>query len=288
MKYLLILLISFAALSCGVTRMEEISQPMVYGNIITHYNDSSGVLKRRFVFTGESCDKRVVQDQYGKKLKRIDGLKEGDSFACYTCFDIDNPKTSMIHTIDYKFGFSYEIDFSKCGFRMFGSYCSKAEIILRQRFADSIPLVFWNKLDKDKGKLIFYMAEDNAAYPYHVSSTLDSIVYDLNSFCSMSEIMEEKDNWRSLLDRYVKVNISPNPFIESFEMSLSADNIEIFVAPIGKTLSFYDEMGNLLKSQQIVLDQVYTFSFPEVKSGKTIYYKITWPDYELSGQIRKQ
>ncbi len=53
------------------------------------------------------------------------------------------------------------------------------------------------------------------------------------------------------------------------------------------TLRFYDDQGNTLLSQPFEINKTYTFSFPEILPGKIIYYRITWEDYIISGQVLK-
>jgi hypothetical protein len=150
-----------------------------------------------------------------------------------------------------------------------------------------LPFVFWGKLNEKTGRQVFYTARDSAAYPYYVPSTLDSLVYDLNRFCSADEVDEERKLEQSVIDRFYKVDITPNPFAETFELTLKVEKAEFLIFNQILTITFYDGSGNTLHTQTIEANKPHTFTIPGLKSGSILHYKITWSDYIISGQLMK-
>jgi|GEM_PF-3382172 len=272
--------------SCHSTKVAEMPEIKVYANFVNHQNDTCGDLCRRIVFTHLPCSARKHTGKNGKLLPQLSEGEESDS-ACFTCKDQINEQAVLFQGIPYKMGFSYMLSMRNAELEMDYAYCSKVSLNLRARFGDSVPFVFWGKLNEKTGRQVFYTARDSTAYPYFVPSTLDSLVYDLSQNCSDDEKSEERKGFQAVIDRYLKVDVTPNPFAESFELTLNAEEAQFVVRNQVLNIAFYDGSGNTLHTQTIEADKPYTFTIPGLKSGSILHYKITWSDYVISGQILK-
>lgn len=272
--------------SCHSTKVAEMPETKVYANFVRHQNDTCGDLCRRIVFTHLPCSARKHTGKNGKLLPQLTEGEQSDS-ACFTCKEQTDVKMAILQGIAYKMGFSYTIYFRNTEFMMAGPYCSKAAFNLRARFGDTVPFVFWGKLNEKTGRQVFYTARDSAAYPYYVPSTLDSMVYDLNHFCTDDEMNEERKFEQELIDKYFKVHVTPNPFAETFELTLNVEKLQYMVYNQVLNIAFYDGSGNTLHTQTIEANKPYTFTIPGLKSGSILHYKITWSDYVISGQLMK-
>ena len=148
-------------------------------------------------------------------------------------------------------------------------------------------IVLWHTVDTVKGVLAFYIAEETNIFPYYKPQRMDSIIYNLNEFCTQRDIDENKKEWRAAGDPQMKVQITPNPFKEDFELELTHQGNILFLQKEPISLIFFDDMGNKFKTKIIESNKKYTFSFPDILPGKTIYYNILWGEYKIAGQILK-
>src|SRR5690606_6201124 len=112
------------------------------------------------------------------------------------------------------------ISLSKARISLENPHCTKDGFFLKDKFGDSTSIVLWSKWNSKKEILVFYMARDTSAYPYYVTSSLDSLVYDLNKICNEEELAQERKDKQSLIEKYCKVDVTPNPFTDNFELTL--------------------------------------------------------------------
>jgi hypothetical protein len=165
--------------------------------------------------------------------------------------------------------------------------CQKPKFNVKEKYGDSQSVVLWDKLNKENGVFTFYWAISSDTFPYYKKKQVDSVSYDLKQFCSDAEKAEQKKMWQELMEKNVEVKISPNPFTEEFECTVSVKSLEGMFKREAFYLGFYNDQGEQLNSRQIELDQPYIFAFPDIKAGKTIYYKVSWSDYKVGGQVLK-
>ncbi len=255
------------------------------GRIIKQNNDSSGALSWRVVWSQKSCDSVILKSKSGKPLpKQTEYNKDSANFTCNEIADTNG---------EYK----YDIEFGGKIFWLFVSAhraytlsskdCYAMSVDYKHSEWDSMEIVFWKKLDQTSGILTCYIARSKDDFPYFDSSKVDSFTYNLKKFCSQEEADENKKFWQSVITENVAVKINPNPFKEGFELTLDCQNICHMLMGTEQLLSLYDDQGNLLLSQTIERNKAYNFSFPEIKSGSIIHYRITWLEFVLGGQVMK-
>ncbi|MEZ4804927.1 MAG: hypothetical protein R2852_05450 [Bacteroidia bacterium] len=109
----------------------------------------------------------------------------------------------------------------------------------------------------------------------------------MENICSDDERLETKRARQAYYDKQYHVKITPNPFKEQFEMQTSFEGWQFFIGEEPQIITFYDDQGNVLKTNTIRPDEVHSYSFPDVPAGKTIFYRITWEEFVISGQILK-
>ncbi len=273
-------------IACKSLKIVDVPE-IVQLRLINHHNDSCSELCSRFVFSHVPCDSLLIRDKFGKLLPLSEPKNVYDS-ACITC-DAFNKGDAFITLVTFEEKqFSITID-AAGGVIISNNGCTKPKQYLLEKYKDSAQSVaFWNKLNASTGRLVFYTAIEAYSPPYFLSYTLDSFVYNLSDFCSSKEQEEERQFMQTIYTKYVKAQISPNPFEEQFEFTLSAGKISGMLQSETFVLTFFDDMGHNLKSKIIKLDTPHAFSFPLVPSGKTIYYKVAWGDYSIGGQIAKR
>lgn len=255
--------------------------------IITQHHDSCKLNCSRYVFSKIPCERVVLKDKHGRVLPNVESNSIGDS-ACFTCSELDK-KAAIMNSVSYE-GKEYNFNvFSEGYLQVFNGNCSKPKVNLLERFKDSNPsVVFWHRIDTTKGKLIYYTAQEAFSPPYYVINTLDSVVYDLINLCTNTEQQEEREAWQSLYTKHVKVQVTPNPFDAQFDLTVSAGKITHLMKTEGMKVTFYDDQGIAIGDRAIELDKAYNFVFPQIASGKIIYYRVTWSDYFVAGQIAKR
>jgi len=226
----------------------------------------------------------LLKDKYGMPLSL---QKEETDTHCYTCTEIESNKEAMMENIKYNHQYFQLITYMDGSVAMYNEHCSKEKKQFLDRWGDSVSVVMWHTLRQETGLLIFYIAEESNTYPYYKPDKIDSVLYNLKEFCSEKEMEEDKKSMQAMFERVMQIQITPNPFKESFELTMHAGKVKMFLYNAQFLLSFFDDSGTPLSSQPIELDKAYHFSFPTIPSGKTIYYRITWDDYLLSGQVKK-
>lgn len=278
------------AASCAVqhTSLEQPETKTVYAVVLRHYNDSCGQLCNRVVFTKIPCEKRRYINSKGKVLKAMQTEADRDSL-CVSCSDMDNPKAVMMEPVAYGNAYEYSLMtyYSRAEISISGPGCTKPVIELRDSLNDPTDYVSWQRLDKQKGLLVLYKAKDTAVFPYYVPHTLDSFVYNLKQFCTDAERLENKQGMQKLAEKYCRAEINPNPFQESIEFTLINEQWTWLTSGKSIELVFLDLNGNTISRSLIEANKPYTFSFPDLKSGSLLFYKISWDEYLLSGQIKK-
>ena len=280
--FILVLLLS----ACRSVKIVE-PQKEVALRLMAQHNDSCTEQCNRFVFSKLPCDAIQLKDKHGKLLPFSEYKEKYDS-ACFTCEELNR-----FGTVLNSFTFSnnqYSIDIYADGrLTVHNSSCQKPMVNLLDKYKDSTQsVVFWKRLNSNNGLLWFYTAIESYTPPYFVLKSLDSFSCDLSNFCSSAEQEEERKSNQSFYNKYIKAQVTPNPFEEQFEFSVSAGKISNMMKADDLSVTFYDDMGIALTSKPIVFDKAYVFSFPEIKSGKRIYYRVSWSDYFIAGQIAKR
>lgn len=255
--------------------------------LMAQHSDSCTALCNRYVYSKLSCDEVQLKDKHGKVLPISEPQLTYDS-ACFTCNEISRNSVLMntINYLDKQFSFSVYADGN---LSVYSEMCYKPMVNLLEKRVDSTKsVVFWNRLNPTNGLLWFYTAIETYSPPYYLLNTVDSFSYDLSNFCSSTEQEEERKGLQSFYNKYVKAQVTPNPFEEQFEFTVSAGKIAYMVRADDLKVTFYDDLGTALTSKPIVFDKPFLFSFPQIKPGKTIYYRVTWSDYFIAGQIVKR
>jgi hypothetical protein len=280
---------STAWISCLVficsCRTLNVADPVyVHGREMRYYTDS-GKHYLRLVFTDKPCDSIKLLDSSGNELR----LKNPEIDSnCYTCDELSSEKgIGLMDVIKYKNkSFHLVTHFPVGNLSISTEECSKFVEGIHDKWGDSIPIVIWHELKQERGVLIFYLAEESYRYPYFKKDKMDSLVYDLNKFCSDKD-KEEEDQWKKeFFQKHIIVGVTPNPFTENFTLTVTYDGK--FYRPSGPmTLDFIDENGNQLLSRPVEFDKNYTFEFPDIYPGRYIYYRLTWDDCVVSGQVLK-
>lgn len=271
----------FIVAGCRALQVEEKSN--VHGRRMTYYGDS-GHSYYRLVFTHTPCDSIQVWDTSGNLMKK---RKEGVFSHCYNCSELES-NTGVFDRVKFREkDFSFWIVFPDANLSVHNEICSKYVHDFLDKWPDSIAVVMWHKTDTVKGTLIFYLAEEAYTFPYYKTDRMDSLIYNLKEFCTQKDIDDTKKQWHEALDPQMKVQITPNPFKEEFELELTHEGSTIFLQRESISLTFFDDMGNKFETRIIEPNKKYTFSFPGILPGKTIYYNITWGAYKVGGQILK-
>ena len=289
MEKLVFILLTILCCACHVSRMPD--------NIRTttrfmSFKDSGEALRSFLVFTALPCDSVEFINRKGKRMLKAGEDKTQDS-SCFSCDALSTEEgrgNKILNLLEFE-GIAYHFWINMNGeIVVQNPYCQKGIINIRGKWKDSIPVVTWHEIKKDSGTLVFYAAEEQYAYPYYKKENMDSFRFDLRNFCSTDESNEEKKSNQEYFESTMKIQVTPNPFKDDFGLILHKDPIGIFdyECPGARlTISFYDDKGNLLISKPIEPEEHYTFSFPEIAPGKTVFYRITWEDYTLSGQVLK-
>ncbi len=284
MKYTIVYLM---LLLCGCHALQVEEKSTQYGRHMFYYDDT-GIIFKRIVFSKLPCDSLKLQDQKGRMSPaRITRSDTG----CYICGEIDaeNDKhIGMMDEVKYKNKrFTFITFLPEANLNLSDENCTKFVENFLDKWGDSLSVAIWHSVDHEKGLLLFYIAQETYTYPYYNADRIDSIIFDLNHLCTDKDKEEDKAGMQSLYDRHKQVQINPNPFVESFELTLGFGTITHWFKTTEFKLQFFDENAIELKSQLISMGKTYTFTFPELLPGKTVYYRISWDDYMISGQVLK-
>lgn len=275
----------FFLIFIGSCRTLNVVDPVyVQGREMSYYTDS-GKYYSKLVFTHRPCDSIKLWDSTGNLLM----LKNPEIDSnCYTCDELSSDKhIGRMNSIKYKNkSFHLVTHFPLGNLSISNEECSKFVEGIHDKWGDSIPVVIWHELKQERGVLVFYLAEESYTYPFYKKEKMDSLVYNLNKFCSEKE-KEEEDQWsKEFFQKHIIIDVTPNPFSENFVLKITYNGN--FYKPAGPmTLSFIDENGKQLLSQPVELDKNYTFEFPDVLPGKYLYYRFTWDECVVGGQLLK-
>ncbi len=252
---------------------------------MTYYRDSSH-FSSRLVYTHKPCDSLTLKDSSGKVLQT---KKAGKTSDCYACSELASESNmAVIESFQFReSNFQYLVMLPETNLYIYSEICGKYVHDFLDRWPDTMSVVMWHEVDTVKGMLKFYFAEELYVYPYYNVKRMDSLVYNLEPFCTPKDIDAEKKQWHEAMDPHMKVLITPNPFRDEFELKLTYEESNLFLQREPITLTFADDMGNTYSTHVIATGKTYKFSFPDVAPGKTIYYHITWGEYKLGGQILK-
>jgi hypothetical protein len=268
----------------GCHALQVVDETNFYGRYMNYYTNSV-IVQKHLVFTHMPCDSLELKDTGGKKLKL---WKRGMDGNCYTCSDLESEKPKgFFSNFNYR-NESFEVmTVFPSGNLSVSSYaCSKFVEGWLKKWGDSLSVVLWHTVDTVKGQLTVYLAEEAYSYPFYKTGKLDSLVYDLNKFCSDKEKEEIKQWMKEFFQKNIIVEVTPNPFTANFVLNVKYNGN--FYKPEGvMSLEIIDENGKQLLSQKVELDRNYTFEFPDVLPGKYIYYRFTWDECIVSGQILK-
>jgi hypothetical protein len=263
--------------------MQVDEETHIHGRHMTYYTDS-GKYYSRMVFTHRPCDSIQVLDTSGNLMEK---RRAGIYSNCYNCSEMES-STGIFDRVKFREkDFSYWIVFPDANLSVHSEMCSKYVHDFLDKWPDSMSVVIWHKTDTVKGTLIFYLAEESYTYPYYKTGRMDSLIYDLKEFCTQKDIDDTKKQWHEALDPQMKVLITPNPFKDEFELLLTFKASTPFLQREPIRLTFFDDMGNKFETRIIETNKKYTFSFPDILPGKTIYYNVTWSEYKVAGQILK-
>ena len=256
-----------------------------YVHAVTVYKDSATISQNMYVYSKWNCDEIQLQDTQGNRLVPFEETVPGKNG--YRCLQFE--RISLLVNIAPAGGGNIFMSVLPNGdIGLASRACSKFFFSPVNRWKDSIPVVMWTQNDTVIHKLKLYYGELQIKPPYYKMPLLDSIVVDYPAFCSRADLKEERMNMQSLYDKNLKIEVTPNPFIESFNLQVNSGrlkNSQYLSTPM--TINFYDENGNSLLSQIIEADISYTFSFAEVPKGKMVYYRINIGDYFLGGEVLK-
>ncbi|MBC7425023.1 MAG: hypothetical protein H7321_00705 [Bacteroidia bacterium] len=279
-----IISIIFIMLASGCREIKMIDElpQKTYSRTTQYYNFKSNSDLSFYVYSNKPCEQMAPINKYGNKMKLK--TETGDT-NYFTCNDWGG-RDLILNTIKYK-----EQEFH-CHFKIDGSLtidngkCSKFINNIKQNWSDSIPVCIWTTIDSKNGKMIFHLAEESPLYPFYKTNRLDSIIIDLENFCSEAETQDEKEATQSVITKTIFAKFTPNPFTDKVELQITQTmNLHLINAPM--KITFYDDKGNTLLTQPVDISTTFTFSFPLVNAGKTMYYRITWDDYFIAGQILK-
>lgn len=147
---------------------------------------------------------------------------------------------------------------------------------------------FWYRYDSTGREVIIYKNPDIKSYPYNSSSATDSILVKTDSLCSKEDLEREARDLNQMLIRNIKVEITPNPFVETFTMSVRSKLANTYFMP-GDVfhLKFVDEGGKILMEQDMKFNTDYDISLPELAPGKKAYYSISQNELVLTGTVMK-
>lgn len=282
----LLLWIAFALLcSCKSRKAAEPVQAN-YIHAITVYRDSTMVSKSIYVYSTLNCDEIRLLDTLGNYLVRLDEAVAGkDRYSCRQFGERMALMVNIARDADEKI---YMTVLPAGDISMGSGACSKFFFSPVDRWKDSIPVAMWTEIDTVKQKQKLYYAELQMPWPYYKLPLLDSITVKYPAFCSKEDLEEEARGMQSMYEKNLQVDVSPNPFTESFNLVINSGRLKsssYLNTPM--TIKFYDDQGNTLLSQPVETDKPYTFSFPELPKGKVVYYRIHIGDYSLSGQVLK-
>ncbi len=287
-RILFIIAISLVYFGCKTLPAPEIKDTEVYARYLRTIHDTCHGLCNRFVFTKTPCSKTALKRNNGRILPQFRSDTLSDS-ACYTCTEYTTPYTNLLIWLTYKQK-NYTYTLSTDGRVLLdGPYCSKKPIQVRSLWSDSnASIAVWHTWREQKGELTIYMAEESFNYPYYKPNRVDSFVYDFNRFCEESEAQDEIKSNQEMYTKHMTVSVHPNPYKIDFELIASRGKLPAWMFgsdPL--TITFYDDLGNTLLTKPFALEQTYRFEFPDIKSGKLLFYRIQWSVYSLSGQILK-
>lgn len=287
-QFIVIIAICILLCSCRIISAPEMPEKKVIAVMIKHFNDSAcNDYCSRIIFTNVSCAERQYYSRNGKAIPKAENKPENDSL-CYTCSDMEDERSVLMNPIWDKPGYAYSIHLSKARISMENPHCNKDGFYLKDKFGDSTPIVLWSIFNSKKETLVIYMARDTCVYPYYVANSLDSLVYDLNKICNEEELAQERNDRQSLVEKYCKVDVTPNPFTDNFEITLKTKYpIILDIKPGDLIIKFMDANGNILLTQKLEVNTPTTFSFPDVKSNSIVFYTITGTDFTLNGQVLK-
>lgn len=239
--------------------------------------------KRNFLLLtryDQDLDSLVLKDAMGRRLKLYNPDLEPDS--CPYLWDMSKKMLMISQNIKGK---NYTCMFGRDGVISYQNpYCSKQENLADM---DSFPckyMVFELKLDTIKVELNIWKSIDSIAW------TRDSTPWrtiGLNDICSKEEIEEDKKFMQQLYQKYAKIEINPNPFVDEFTFRLSMEKMSWSLSNRTIAVKFMDDAGKVYLEQTIVYDTIYTFSLPDFPKGKIVFYTLSWDDYMLSGQFMK-
>ncbi|MES2617201.1 MAG: hypothetical protein V4613_04940 [Bacteroidota bacterium] len=266
--------------------MVENKQQKVLARTIWHHNDSSGDIGYRYVFSNVSGADLHLSNRWGQPLPVFIGNHYGDSI-CYTYHNIyDSLNKSVFKWVYEGKSFFYEI--SPTGdFQLSSPECNKPGRNILTLWPDTANVIVWHNLNIDKGFITFYQAIENYHYPYYNKQRVDSFTYNLKTFCTVDERIDEHKMRQELYEKYIKIKVTPNPFIDKFELTMQSGPMGFMIQSAQKTIRFYDDKGKTLLEQFLIADQPTSFSFPNIKPGTILRYSITWDDFELTGKISK-
>lgn len=228
----------------------------------------------------QNLDSLKLSSALGKGIKLFDENLEPDS--CPKIMNMQKVNLlipTKIHGEDYCYLFGGQ------GMIIYQNpYCSKQEDLANQDSFECDFMVFDLEIDTITAELNIWRSIDSIGW------WRDSIPWrkiKLREICSREEIEEQKKFIQALYEKHTEVDVSPNPFKESFKFKMKANFMSYSF--VGKTimLKFMDENGKVYLERQIEEGMEYEFSLPEFPKGKIVYYTISWEDYQLSGQFMK-
>jgi hypothetical protein len=267
-RYFLFFLFEFFLFSCVPPEVIEV-KPEVSLKILRIQSDS--LSKMYFVLGKSSCDNLYIPDS---------------AYKIY-CGELNN-NSIMFDWVNYRNqNFSYSIH--PIGIiEVIGPYCQKTAYDLKSKDSFKNDRILWTGKDTNNGRLVLYEAEMQKEYPFYKLKTLDSSVFDLKNFCTEEEVQEHIQDMNQFINKYVTVEITPNPFVDAFSMEIKCE-VAYFWAEgdSEKKLTIKDSKGNVLVNQIAELDTPYEFRLENVPKGEILFYSITWSNYVVQGKVMK-
>jgi hypothetical protein len=285
-KIILYSLFVLLLFGCRATRIPE-PLPEVHMRVIVHKKDTALRAGTRYVFSRIPCDSVRLTDARGKIMPMKTESTDTNKLFYY-CDELDKKAGMMVPGLTYKNENISMTIYMDGSINLNTARCGKYLYRVIEKWGDSIPVVVWTEVHEKTGSLHIYLAEESYTYPYYKDTTLDSLVFKFSEICSAADIKEEKKSLQAFYEKYLRVKVTPNPYTENFELILKNEKMPPWLVPTSPmNIGFFDDRGNPLLTQPIEIDKTYIFSLPDILPGKTIYYRITWDDYIISGQILK-
>ena len=243
-------------------------------------NDSFSKANMRYVFTNISCETIKLKDSKGNPTF-INSQNTDTTKSYFTCFEYTNSyDVIMINTPVYN-NISITIEIYMDGKVILNNgKCIKNSFNVIHKLKDSLPIVIWYEINRTIGTFNVYSAIESYNWPYYKENTLDSFVFKYSELCTEKELNDQKSSIQDIINKNVQVNILPNPFKESFNLTFDPGYLKgSYYIPYNLTLTFYNDKGIVLHSQIIEQNKQYNFSVPSINSGQVLFYRITWDEY---------